>query len=101
MARDAATDDVGRVRARLAAAGGGSIPWEEHRPLRLVDGTKADSVVGAHRLDARAGWWRSASSADDDGIGATVPWLGLTTAMAVRLAAQGRMVPAPSQDPAA
>ncbi len=32
-------------------------------------------------------------SADEDGIGATVPWLGLTTAMAVRLAAQGRMVP--------
>jgi hypothetical protein len=32
-------------------------------------------------------------SADGDGTGATVPWLGLTTALAVRLTAQGRMVP--------
>ncbi len=43
--RDAPTDDLAGLRARLQAAGGGSIPWEEHRPVRLLDGTKADTLV--------------------------------------------------------
>ncbi|HEY1118091.1 MAG TPA: hypothetical protein VGE43_10335, partial [Acidimicrobiales bacterium] len=30
--KDAPADDVAGVRARLAAVGGGSVPWEEHRP---------------------------------------------------------------------
>ena len=80
------------VRSRLQAAGGGSVPWEEHRPIKLPDGTRADAVRAP--LGAALGWLVSMrSSADKDGIGASVPWLGLVTALAVRLAAQGRVVP--------
>ena len=90
--RNAPTDDTASVRARLEAAGGGSIPWEEHHPVRLIDGSKAESLVAP--IGSTLGWLVAQRvSADDDGIGATVPWLGLTTALAVRLAAQGRMVP--------
>ena len=90
--RDAPTDDADGVRARLRAAGGGSIPWEDHRPIRLVDGTKAECVTAP--IGSTLGWLVAQRvSADEDGVGATVPWLGLTTALAVRLTAQGRMVP--------
>ncbi len=90
--RNAPTDDLAGVRARLQGAGGGSIPWEEHRSIRLLDGTRADSLVAP--IGSTLGWLVAQRvSANEDGIGATVPWLGLTTALAVRLVAQGRMVP--------
>ncbi|MFP5577265.1 MAG: SNF2-related protein [Acidimicrobiia bacterium] len=90
--KDAPADDVAGVRARLAAVGGGSVPWEEHRPIKLPDGSKAETVRAP--LGAALGWLvamrRPPEGAD---VGVSVPWLGLTVAMAVRLAAQGRMVP--------
>ena len=90
--QDAPSETATQVRARLQAAGGGSIPWEEHRPIRLIDGSKADSLVAP--IGSTLGWLvAQRASGDADGVGATVPWLGLTTAMAVRLVAQGRMVP--------
>ena len=90
--RNAPSDDLAGLRVRLDAAGGGSIPWEEHRPIRLLDGSKADSLVAP--LGSTLGWLvAQRASADHLGIGASVPWLGLTTALAVRLTAQGRMVP--------
>src|SRR5690606_31867313 len=90
--RNAPTDDVAGLRARLQAAGGGSIPWEEHRPLRLIDASRADCLVAP--LREVLGWLvAQRATADEHGVGASVPWLGLTTALAVRLVAQGRMVP--------
>ena len=90
--RDAPSASAAEVRERLEAAGGGSIPWEEHRPIRLIDGSKAESLVAP--LGSTLGWLvAQRASADAEGVGATVPWMGLTTALAVRLTAQGRMVP--------
>ncbi|MDZ7673519.1 MAG: DEAD/DEAH box helicase [Acidimicrobiales bacterium] len=95
--RDAPTETATQVRSRLEAAGGGSIPWEEHRSIKLLDGSKAPSLVAP--LGSTLGWLvaqRASADGDDPEthqLGATVPWLGLTTAMAVRLTAQGRMVP--------
>jgi len=89
---NAPADSAAGVRARLAALGGGSVPWEEHRPLKLPDGTKAEAVRAP--LGAALGWLVSVRRVPDEAeVGASVPWLGLTAAMAVRLAAQGRMVP--------
>jgi len=89
---NAPPDGIAGVRARLAALGGGSVPWEDHRPLKLPDGSKADSVRVP--LSAALGWLVSMRRVPDDAdVGASVPWLGSVATMAVRLAAQGRMVP--------
>jgi hypothetical protein len=90
--KDAPSDTVAGVRARLEAVGGGSVPWEDHRPIKLPDGSKAESVRAP--LGAALGWLVSMRRTPDGAdVGVSVPWLGLTAAMAVRLAAQGRMVP--------
>lgn len=90
--RDAPSASTDELHERLQAAGGGSIPWQEHRPIRLIDGSKADSLAAP--LGSTLGWLvAQRASADAEGLGATVPWMGLTTALAVRLTAQGRMVP--------
>jgi len=89
---NAPADTAAGVRARLAAVGGGSVPWEEHRPLKLPDGTKAEAVRAP--LGAALGWLVAMRRVPEGAeVGASVPWLGLAAAMAVRLAAQGRMVP--------
>ncbi len=90
--KNAPTDPMDGVMSRLVAVGGGSVPWEEHRPIKLLDGTKAESLRAP--LGAALGWLVSMRGvSDDDEVGASVPWLGLVAAMAVRLVAQGRMVP--------
>ena len=91
--KDAPSDSVAGVRARLEAVGGGSVPWEEHRPIKLPDGGKAETVRAP--LAAALGWLVSMRRTPEEGadVGVSVPWLALTAVMAVRLAAQGRMVP--------
>jgi hypothetical protein len=90
--KDAPSDTIAGVRARLAAVGGGSVPWEDHRPLKLPDGGKAEAVRAP--LGAALGWLVSMRRVPEGAeVGVSVPWLGFTAAMAVRLAAQGRMVP--------
>ena len=90
--RNAPSDNVAGLRARLQEVGGGSVPWEECRPIKILDGAKADALRVP--LGAALGWLVSMrDAAERDDVGASVPWLALTAVMAVRLAAQGRMVP--------
>ncbi len=137
--RNTPGESLAGLRARLDALGGSSVPWEEHKPVKILDGDKAEALRAP--LGAALGWLVSlrdrpststapgapvpldqasadpasdvdrdrdahgdeatgeASDRDDDGaealtaVGVSVPWLAMVAAMAVRLAAQGRMVP--------
>jgi len=80
------------VLKRLRDAGAGTVEWSEHRPVKLGGGTRAETVSAP--IESCLGWLVAlGAAATDDGIGASVSWLGLVAALAVRLAAQGRMVP--------
>jgi len=80
------------VLKRLRDAGAGTVEWSAHRPVKLSGGTRAESVSAP--IESCLGWLVAlGAAATDDGIGASVSWLGLVAALAVRLAAQGRMVP--------
>ena len=80
------------VLKRLRGAGAGTVEWSEHRPVKLGGGTRAETVSAP--IESCLGWLVAlGSAAEEDGIGASVSWLGLVAALAVRLAAQGRMVP--------
>jgi hypothetical protein len=85
-------EGVEEIIERLRDAGGGSVEWEEHRPVKLPSGGRADAVSAP--VESCLGWLVAlGATADDDGAGAGVAWIGTTAALAVRLAAQGRMVP--------
>ena len=88
----AEAEDHDGVLARLAEVGGGGVPWRERDPLPLPDGTHAPTLQAP--IKAALGWLVSLRTAHDDpGVGASGTWLGLVAALAVRLVAQGRMVP--------
>ena len=80
------------VLKRLRDAGAGTVEWSEHRPVKLGGGTRAETVSAP--IESCLGWLVAlGAAAEEEGIGASVSWLGLVAALAVRLAAQGRMVP--------
>ncbi len=80
------------VLTRLRGAGAGAVEWSEHRPVKLGGGARAEAVSAP--IESCLGWLVAlGEAAEEDGIGASVSWLGLVAALAVRLAAQGRMVP--------
>ena len=80
------------VLKRLRDSGAGTVEWSEHRPAKLPDSARADAVSAP--LDTCLGWLVAlGEAAEEDGIGVSVSWLGLVAATAVRLVAQGRMVP--------
>ncbi len=80
------------VLKRLRDTGAGTVEWSDHRPVKLGGGTRAETVSAP--IESCLGWLVAlGSAAEEDGIGASVSWLGLVAALAVRLAAQGRMVP--------
>ncbi len=80
------------VRKRLHASGAATIKWSEHRPAKLPDGERADAVSAP--LDGCLGWLVAlGEAAEQDGTGVSVSWLGLVATLAVRLVAQGRIVP--------
>jgi hypothetical protein len=84
---------VDAIRERLTAAGGSTGAWEEHEPIKLPTGARADAVTAPVR--SILGWlvpFGRPSSLDDE-VGASVTWLGLAAGLAVRLVAHGRMVP--------
>ncbi len=89
---DASPETSDELLERLSAAGAGAVGWEEHASVRLPQGGRADAV--SVPIEASLGWLVAlGQTADDDATGASVAWLGLVTALAVRLVAQGRMVP--------
>ena len=66
--------------------------WEDHQAVKIPGGGRAEAVAAP--LTSVLGWLVAlGSSADDDTLGVSATWLGLVAAVAVRLVAQGRMVP--------
>jgi hypothetical protein len=88
----ATPETVDQLADRLEAIGGPALGWNQHRPVALPDGGKADalSIPMAEALG-----WLAAVGADgsSDNVGASVLWLGRTALEAVRLVALGRVVP--------
>ncbi len=80
------------LRERLRAAGAGTVGWESHNPVKVPGQGKADAVSAP--IEASLGWLVAlGTTTDDETTGPSVAWLGLVTALAVRLVAQGRAVP--------
>ncbi|MDE0162077.1 MAG: DEAD/DEAH box helicase [Acidimicrobiaceae bacterium] len=86
------SDSAPDVLRRLRDSGAGTVDWSHHRPVKVPGGGRADTVSAP--MESCLGWLVAlGGAAGEDGIGASVSWLGLVAALAVRLAAQGRMVP--------
>ena len=91
-AEDAPAAEEADVLERLRAAGSGTDTFEAHEPVPLDRGTHAPAVSAPVRMTL--GWLVSlGSTAEDETLGASVTWMGLAAALAVRLVADGRMVP--------
>ena len=81
-----------QVLQRLHASGANTVEWNPHRPVKLKNGVQAEALSA--RLDVCLGWLVAlGDSARHDGVGVSVSWIGLVAVLAVRLTAQGRMVP--------
>lgn len=94
---DAESDDLDTLRGRLAAVGAPAQGWEEHEPVPLPDGTHAPAL--STTLSSVLGWLASLqTSAGAPFLGPSVTWMALVTALGVRLAARGRVVPQLSTD---
>ncbi|WP_370324012.1 DEAD/DEAH box helicase [Euzebya sp.] len=107
----AATAEADELRARLEVLGAASIPWEPHAGVPLPDGTHAPALAApikstlgwlvslrpdATRPDATRPDATAPAGTDDRDLGAvgtSAAWMALASALAVRLVAQGRMVP--------
>ena len=85
-------ESTDEVLKRLTDSGAGTVEWSEHRPAKLPESGRADAVSAP--VASCLGWLVAlGEAAEEDGIGTSVSWLGLVAALAVRLVAQGRMVP--------
>jgi len=83
---------VPEVLQRLRDSGAGAVEWTPHRPVKIPSGGRAETVSAP--VDSCLGWLVAlGEAAESEGIGASVSWLGLVAALAVRLTAQGRMIP--------
>ena len=81
-----------QVLARLAEAGAPMRAWEPADAVPLPDGPSAESVSAS--IESTLGWLATlATGGEGDSLGPSARWLGAAAALAVRLAAQGRMVP--------
>ncbi len=77
---------------RLEATGGPALGWSVHPGVRLPNGARAAalSIPMAEAL----GWLAAVGGGPGhDGVGASITWLGRVALAAVRLVAQGRIVP--------
>jgi superfamily II DNA or RNA helicase len=89
---NAPTADEDELLERLKAAGAGSVGWEKHNPIKVPGQGKAPAVSAP--IESSLGWLVAlGATTEDDQTGASVAWVGLITALAVRLVAQGRTVP--------
>jgi superfamily II DNA or RNA helicase len=79
---------------RLEALGGPSLGWALHADVVLPNGLKAAAL--SIPVEEALGWLVVAvggGQGDEDGVGASVRWLGRVAVAAVRLVAMGRIVP--------
>ncbi|MGH1489230.1 MAG: SNF2-related protein [Acidimicrobiales bacterium] len=89
---DAESASEAELLERLKEAGAGTVGWETHTPVKVHGQGKADAVSAP--IEASLGWLVAlGATTGDDTTGPSVAWLGLVTALAVRLVAQGRVVP--------
>ncbi len=81
---------------RLKEHGGGAIAWEERDELEIPGGRTAPSVSAP--LASTLGWIAAlGAERGDERLGNSAIWMGLATAAAVELVAQGHIVPQLSQ----
>src|SRR5688572_26436311 len=79
---------------RLEALGGPKLGWAVHADVVLPNGLKAAAL--SIPVEEALGWLVVAvggGQGDEDGVGASVRWLGRVAVAAVRLVAMGRIVP--------
>ena len=77
---------------RLENAGVRSSGWTSHPPVKLPSGTGAPAL--SIPVGESLGWLVAVGGGhDDDGVGASVTWLGRVAVWAVRLVASGSIVP--------
>lgn len=79
---------------RLEALGGPKLGWAPHADVALPNGLRAAAL--SIPVEEALGWLVVAvggGNADDDGVGASVRWLGRVAVSAVRLVARGDLVP--------
>ncbi|HUG84762.1 MAG TPA: DEAD/DEAH box helicase [Euzebya sp.] len=87
-----AAADTDDLMGRLADSGGGSMPWQPHPGIPLPDGSTAPALTAPIKM--ALGWLVSMRTAHaDEAIAPSTTWLALAAGLAVRLVAQGRMVP--------
>lgn len=89
---DTAPADNDELADRLEAIGGPALGWSVHAPVPLPRGAKAAalSIPVAEAL----GWLVAVGGGlGRDGVGSSVTWLGRVAVFAVRLVAQGDVVP--------
>lgn len=80
------------IKAQLDAAGVGT-GWQSGDRIPLPGGKGRARSLSAP-VAATLGWLVSlGATGDDESVGASVSWIGLAAGLAVRLVAQGRMVP--------
>ena len=84
-------ESTDEVLARLAKAGAAVAVWEPHDAVRLNGGVPAEAVSAP--VKSTLGWLVGLASATVDSLAPSATWLSLVATLAVRLAAQGRMVP--------
>jgi superfamily II DNA or RNA helicase len=91
--QDADPEPSEDILERLGDAGAATAIWEPHDRLKLPTGARADAVSAP--IQTTLGWLVAlgASAGEDEELGASVTWMGLAAALAVRLVARGRMVP--------
>jgi len=90
--RNAPTDSLDDLRARLRSAGAAVDAWSPHASFGLPDQTKVEALTAP--IVSSFGWLVALAAHQEEGeLGPSARWLALTAALAVRLAARGRMVP--------
>lgn len=84
--------DNDELADRLEASGAPRDDWKVHPGVRLPEGVHAEAV--SISVADSLGWLVSVGGGQGgDGLGASVVWLGRVAVEAVRLVAQGRVVP--------
>ncbi|MFP5309649.1 MAG: SNF2-related protein [Actinomycetes bacterium] len=90
-------EDRDAVLTRLEKAGAGREVWTEHAPVTLPGGVTAPAVSAPFAVTL--GWLVSVGAGDaDPDLAPSATWLGRAAATAVRMVAQGRMVPQLSKE---